>query len=84
VSSIILLRTAFLLSEMVGGDLSLLFWAVLLVLVTITVIAWRSGLRLIRNRQKVLAVISGVVVLIIALVSSLASWQVFIALVSDL
>lgn len=83
-SSIILLRTAFLLSEMVGGDLSLLFWAVLLVLVTITVIAWRSGLRLIRNRQKVLAVISGVVVLIIALVSSLAAWQVFIALVSDL
>jgi dolichyl-phosphate-mannose--protein O-mannosyl transferase len=78
-----LLLMAFLLSAPIGGYSPIPLVGVLLVLVAVAVVSWRSGLRLVRKRQEKIMVWAGAVVLIIALTSSLQALELFVVLAGD-
>jgi uncharacterized membrane protein len=78
-----LLLAAFLLSAPIGGYSPIPFVGVLLVLLAVAAVSWRSGLRLVRRRQKKVMVLVGAVVLIVALASSLQALELFVVLAGD-
>jgi hypothetical protein len=80
-SSSLLLLIALLLSEPTSLGSPLALWGILLVLVAVATVSWRSGLHLVRRKQEKAMVFAGVVVLLVALASSLSAYQLFVGLV---
>jgi hypothetical protein len=73
-ASLMLLPALYLLAPIITGIPTLPFWGVLLVLVAVSVAAWRSGLRFVRQKQEKVVRIAGAVVLLVALASSLVAY----------